>query len=199
MEKQYGVMNTQGEPDWSAIPVGRVKCPCWGTTYTPETTFQCAYAPGKALYIRMECRESEPLARCREQDGRVWFDSCMEAFLGPAREGSYMNLECNSIGTLLCSAGSEWYVRQNLAESGLPRPAARCRVEKDWWELRLEVAAETLRGLWGMELAPGGTLYANFYKCGDETEQPHFLSWSPVDLPEPNFHAPEFFGVLKLL
>ena len=199
MEKKYSVVRTQGEPDWASIPAGQVACPCWGTTYTPETTFQCAYQPGKALYIRMECREAEPLARCREQDGRVWFDSCLEAFLAPARQGSYMNLECNSIGTLLCSAGSERYIRQNLAESGLPRPVLCCRVDSDRWEIRLEIAAETLRGLWGLELVPGGRLYANFYKCGDETPQPHFLSWCPVDLPEPNFHAPQFFGALELL
>ena len=199
MEKRYGITRTRGEPDWSSIPCAQVDCACWGTTYTPETVFQCAYQPGKALYIRMECHEAEPLARCREQDGRVWFDSCMEAFLAPAREGSYMNLECNSIGAMLCSAGSERYVRQNLAESGLPRPVLRSLVGGERWEIRLEIAAATLRGLWNLELVPGGQLYGNFYKCGDETLQPHFVSWSPVDLPEPNFHAPQCFGVLELL
>ena len=37
-------------------------------------------------------------------------------------------------------------------------------------------------------------LKGNFYKCGDKCAQPHFLSWAPIDLPEPNFHCPEFFG-----
>ncbi|WP_262895053.1 carbohydrate-binding family 9-like protein, partial [Parabacteroides distasonis] len=27
---------------------------------------------------------------------------------------------------------------------------------------------------------------------------PHFVSWSPIDLPEPNFHCPEFFGEIYL-
>jgi hypothetical protein len=39
---------------------------------------------------------------------------------------------------------------------------------------------------------------ANFYKCGDETPEPHFLSWNPIDLPKPNFHVPQFFGQLEL-
>ena len=37
-------------------------------------------------------------------------------------------------------------------------------------------------------------ILGNFYKCADETMNPHFVSWSPIDLPEPNFHCPEFFG-----
>jgi hypothetical protein len=34
----------------------------------------------------------------------------------------------------------------------------------------------------------------NFYKCADDTEMPHFVSWSPIHLPTPNFHCPDFFG-----
>ena len=60
MEKRYGITRTRGEPDWADIPRAQVDCACWGTTYTPETTFQCAYQPGKTLYIRMECHEAEP-------------------------------------------------------------------------------------------------------------------------------------------
>ncbi|MDD2936708.1 MAG: carbohydrate-binding family 9-like protein, partial [Proteiniphilum sp.] len=28
--------------------------------------------------------------------------------------------------------------------------------------------------------------------------EPHFISWSPIDLPKPNFHVPQFFGLLEL-
>ena len=52
-------------------------------------------------------------------------------------------------------------------------------------------------GLIGMD---GGNLpeniRANFYKCGDKTAHPHFLSWNPVEVPHPDFHRPEFFGKL---
>jgi len=42
----------------------------------------------------------------------------------------------------------------------------------------------------------GKTMRANFYKCGDKLQTPHFLSWAPIDLPKPKFHCPEFFGEL---
>ena len=41
-------------------------------------------------------------------------------------------------------------------------------------------------------------IMGNFYKCADDTEFPHFVSWSPIDLPSPNFHCPEFFGEIYL-
>ena len=37
---------------------------------------------------------------------------------------------------------------------------------------------------------------ANFYKCGDDTTKPHYLSWNPVKTENPDFHRPEFFGTL---
>jgi hypothetical protein len=36
----------------------------------------------------------------------------------------------------------------------------------------------------------------NFYKCGDELEEPHFVSWTHIESPQPDFHLPQFFGSL---
>lgn len=38
----------------------------------------------------------------------------------------------------------------------------------------------------------------NFYKCADLTASPHFLSWAPIDTPQPDFHRPEFFRPITL-
>jgi hypothetical protein len=38
----------------------------------------------------------------------------------------------------------------------------------------------------------------NLYKCGDKCDTPHFLSWSPIGLPQPDFHCPDFFGEIVL-
>ncbi len=40
----------------------------------------------------------------------------------------------------------------------------------------------------------GRSVKANFYKCGDELPEPHYLSWNPINLEKPNFHTPDFFG-----
>ena len=45
--------------------------------------------------------------------------------------------------------------------------------------------------------APGVVWMANFYKCADKTSKPHWLTWSVVDRPSPDFHVPESFGMLE--
>jgi hypothetical protein len=44
--------------------------------------------------------------------------------------------------------------------------------------------------------APGVEWKANFYKIGNETSNPHWLTWLFVNHPEPDFHKPEYFGSL---
>jgi hypothetical protein len=34
----------------------------------------------------------------------------------------------------------------------------------------------------------------NIYKCGDALPVPHYVSWRPIDTPDPDFHRPEYFG-----
>jgi hypothetical protein len=61
------------------------------------------------------------------------------------------------------------------------------------WELALVIPA-TVFSKYPIRLEEGAHLRANFYKCGDLLQTPHFLSWAPIDLPQPKFHCPEFFG-----
>jgi hypothetical protein len=39
----------------------------------------------------------------------------------------------------------------------------------------------------------------NFFKCGDDLSQPHYLAWNSVESPEPDFHQPVFFGKTEFL
>ncbi|MDZ4058607.1 MAG: carbohydrate-binding family 9-like protein, partial [Bacteroidales bacterium] len=42
----------------------------------------------------------------------------------------------------------------------------------------------------------GRVVKANFYKCGDDLPERHYLTWNPVGTEKPDFHRPEFFGDL---
>jgi hypothetical protein len=42
------------------------------------------------------------------------------------------------------------------------------------------------------------SIRANFYKCGDGTSVPHYVSWNPIEVENPDFHRPEFFGELVM-
>jgi hypothetical protein len=69
--------------------------------------------------------------------------------------------------------------------------------DKDYtnWELTLNIPFtifihNNITSLVGKECR------ANFYKCGDDLTVPHFLSWNVLYNSKPNFHLPQFFGVI---
>ena len=38
----------------------------------------------------------------------------------------------------------------------------------------------------------------NFYKCGEDTDHSHFITWCEVEVDKPDFHIPDFFGFIEL-
>jgi len=40
----------------------------------------------------------------------------------------------------------------------------------------------------------GVTWKANFYKTSSRSTNPHYITWSEVKNPKPQFHLPQFFG-----
>ena len=85
----------------------------------------------------------------------------------------------------------------NLASawSSLGREDFEERIGECSWEVALVIPYSAFF-MHNVTSLGGKTIRANFYKCGDKLQTPHFLSWSPIDLEKPNFHCPEFFGEL---
>lgn len=172
--------------------------------YMPKAEFRVAYND-EALLVHYRATEDSIRAKYGEDDGDVWTDSCMEMFLSPCPEdGSYYNLECSCIGTVLLGYGDG---KGNKTRAAAPLTAAI----KRWCSLgRTPFAERKADGPWEVALIVPFTSYwlhtfrpeqgmkirGNFYKCGDELQQPHFLSWSPITWEKPNFHLPAFFGEL---
>jgi hypothetical protein len=66
------------------------------------------------------------------------------------------------------------------------------------WTLEFFIPLELLEKYVGsVGNVRGSEWKANFYKCGDETSHPHWVSWQPV--PKLNFHMPECFGTVMFL
>ena len=143
-------------------------------------------------------------AAALEDNGPVWGDSCCEFFVSHPSDGTYYNFELNCIGTLLASKrrsrnDADMFTAQELAQirrfSTLENKAIEEAGEIRCWSTAI-IIPMALIGLDAGNLPV--TIRANFYKCGDLTAHPHFLSWNPIDLPKPDFHRPEFFGTLTL-
>lgn len=134
--------------------------------------------------------------------GSVWEDSCVEFFMQREGESIYRNFECNILGVLLSRRHESREKGEKQDVTSIFRHGTIChryevgRQVSDW-TMYLEIPKNAL-GFDLSESLSGQKIKANFYKCGDETPEPHFLSWNPIDLSKPNFHVPQFFGLLEL-
>ena len=186
----------------SATEAHPLKCVNWAEyPYAPEVSFRIAHSD-KAFAVFFKVKESHVRAVSLEANGPVWEDSCVEIFLAnPAGEG-YFNFETSCIGTSLAAKrrsktdadmfGDE-LMSQIRTVGSLPHEAIDSKGEGQQWTMLKIIPFSVL----GIEQAPA-SLKGNFYKCGDCCEQMHFLSWSPIGLPAPNFHCPEFFEEITL-
>lgn len=170
-----------------------LSCWPWGGDYRPKTTARIAKS-AEGLYIEMVCEEKDPRRVYTNMDDPVYRDSCMECFLSLDRTVGYLNLECNANGALYCAFGPDRAHRFLLAERGICRPQASVEIQDERWVVRFFVPEETLRALF-----PKGAqepLCGNFYKCGDDTDVPHYASAFEIPLPQPDYHCPAYFQPL---
>ena len=155
------------------------------------------------LYLYYQV-EGEELRTVNTKDFMsVWEDSCVEFFMQRKGEKTYRNFEFNAHGVLLASKRESKDNAEQLAEgvmASIERFATIEHVYKEGvqlsnWTLFAAIPKEAL-GFLADENLSAQAIGANFYKCGDETNEPHFISWNAIDMPKPNFHVPQFFGEL---
>lgn len=168
----------------------------------PKVSFLIARSD-TGIYIRFDVEKEYVRASCAEDLSPVYEDSCVEFFCQVPGEGYYRNFEFNCIGACLASKRKgreedvELFTQEQL--SGIKRFASLGRkpigdIESNW-SLTLMIPFS----LMGYEANTfPEKLNANFYKCGDKTKIPHFLSWNPIETINPDFHRPEYFGEIIL-
>ncbi|MEX1063310.1 MAG: carbohydrate-binding family 9-like protein [Balneolaceae bacterium] len=176
--------------------------------HRPDVHAKVAY-DSEAIYVIFHVQDQYVRCVVEEHHGPVWTDSCVEFFFTPETETEgYFNLETNCIGTALFSyQNREEGIRSRISESdfesvdiahsvsGVVDPEITDPVT---WTLEYRIPFELIARYTEMDHpAPGVEWKANFYKIADNSSHPHWLTWSPVDHPEPNFHLPEFFGRLQ--
>lgn len=168
----------------------------------PEVTAELT-AGAEALSIRFRVCGNDLRAEFGCDHGEVWTDSCCEFFCRPLGATAYQNYEINCIGAMTASvrtARSENVRKYSPEEMALiarfaplgREPFAQ-KTGMQQWQVGYDLPYSLING--GIRPL---ALEANIYKCGDLTPHPHFLSWAPINRPKPDFHCPEFFGLLIL-
>ena len=172
-------------------------------SYAPDVALNLAFSDN-VLALLYTVKEEHILGSVLEDNGPVWEDSCVETFIKDPLSDNYYNFEINCIATKLAAlrrsrTDCDLFSAERLSKircfSSLPHEKTDIiNTELKEWNLALMIPFSLL----GLDKAPD-YLDVNFYKCGDNCRQPHYLSWSPIGLPEPNFHCPEFFGRINLI
>lgn len=171
--------------------------------YKPIVAFDIARTNNN-LYISYFVKGNSIKAAYDIDNSPVHKDSCIEFFMKKVEDTDYMNFEFNCIGTCDAARRQSREIKTSLTAneytqirrySTIKHQAFDERMGIYSWNLIIAIPF-TLMGL-DPEHLPEKIL-GNFYKCADDTENPHFVSWSPIDLPEPNFHCPDFFGEIYL-
>lgn len=201
------------EVRWDFIPTAQISAYRWlDNGYHPHAEAQLTYLPAYGFLLRMTCREQEPRAVYRQYNDPVYTDSCLEFFAawadgisigGDRRDTRYMNMEMNANGALLSAIGTGRELRVPVRTvTGGDIPQVEATVCPQDWSVTALIPLRVLERLYGISaetFKPGYRFHGNFYKCGDETPQPHYGMWSPVLTEKPDFHRPEYFGELVML
>ena len=156
------------------------------------------------LAVMFHVRGLDLRATAMEDNGNSWEDSCCEFFVTDPYDGTYYNFEMTCVGSLLASKRTS-RINKTLIRPELLASVIRHRsLERKPVTINDRIFSWTVAMLIPFELIGIDrdnlpvSLRGNFYKCGDLTAHPHFLSWNPIKTPKPDFHRPEFFGELIL-
>lgn len=167
--------------------------------YEPKTQAWMIFVEGEGFHVRLRSYEKNPLARFKNYMEPVCQDACLEFFFNfnPKNGNKYVNFEANPLGTLNSSAGDGRHGRVPVKEIWGDLPEIKATIEEDYWQLEYCLSVDRLEKIFGtIDTSKGAKYRGNFYKCGDATTHMHYGMWSPVDLPQPDFHCPELFGEL---
>jgi hypothetical protein len=175
----------------------------------PDVSVKLAY-DNSALYIIYKVFDKYIRARHLNYQGPVYEDSCVEFFFTPNRfiRKGYFNLEINCIGTALFhhqlpdgsnlrNIGYEDFREIQIATSIRDSVFTEIQTDSTWY-LEYSIPFTIIEKYARFDRPDTGVQWrVNFYKIADKSSHPHWLTWSPVDFPRPNFHLPQFFGILQ--
>lgn len=181
-----------GQINWDGFPA------------TVCASFKIAH-DGEHILLVFDVSETEILAQIEEDNGHVYRDSCVEFFVSFDNNVDYYNLEFSCIGKLLMGhrdlRPNAKYATPEILDS-IKRHSTLGDTPFDRktgnfsWQLSIIIPRTAF---WGDEIETfdGVTARGNFYKCGDQLSQKHFLSWAPINTEKPSFHEKDFFGILE--
>ncbi len=172
-------------------------------SYVPKAQFRIGHT-GNEIWLKYYVNENHLRALETRTNGDVYKDSCVEFFVSHDNE-NYYNFEFSCIGTTHLAWGSGRNNRKFVDPKVVEKIAIKSSLGNQPfdnksgefnWEMMIRIPLESfayskLKSFKELKAT------ANFYKCGDETKVPHYVTWNPVKTENPDYHRPEYFGKVQ--
>ena len=215
-KKTYTVRKASGkiklscdETIWAAADRLSIDEYPWYTHGQKQATTVAALYDADAIYLLFICEDKHIYAVETRPNGDVYKDSCVEFFanVDPEKGDDYFNFEANCCGTIHLAFGPDRYNRTLASgdvlekirvSTSIPTATKEESPSDDGWWLAAKIPFSAISKLAGypVEVKSGTIWTANFYRCGGKTDPQH-ACWNPIATPQPDFHQPGYFGILK--
>jgi hypothetical protein len=198
------------KPQWQNVPAIEI-INYMGSIpkYRPEVKAKMMY-DDENIYVIFQVKDQFVRCLTKEINGPVWEDSACEFFFSPdpAFPDHYFNLEMNCGGTPLMHYNMvprkeskqldiEDIKKLEIAHS-LPQIIDPEISNQVTWTLEYRIPLTMLDKYSGVTRPKKGVEWrANFYKIAENNSNPHYITWSFIENPKPDFHKPQYFGKLK--
>ncbi len=172
-------------------------------SYKPSVRFRIGHT-GSEIWLKFYVDENHIRAKETRTNGEVYKDSCVEFFISHDKK-HYYNFEFSCIGTIHLAWGegrhNRKFVDPNIVEkidikSSLGNQPFENKSGEFNWEMMIRIPIGSF-AYSNVDTLKGMKASANFYKCGDETAEPHFITWNPIGTDNPDYHRPDFFGKVE--
>lgn len=169
----------------------------WGTKEETEKGRVVLSRSGTVLKVSFKVEAKELRREVLENNGNVYEDSCAEIFLKKTDSKEYYNFEFSASGAMLIGKGENRNERVRLTEPYFNKVKRKVTV----------IENTNLRAIWTLDIEldladfdlVSSTLMGNIYLCGDKLKEVVFISLFDIDILQPDFHRPDFFGEFNLL
>ncbi len=197
------------KPEWKKVqPVDITNYMGAVPGFKPEAQAKMMY-DDENIYVIFHVKDQYVRCLTKEINGPVWEDGAVEFFFAPDADQPllYFNLETNCGGTplmhynLVPRKESRELFREDIMKieiaHSLPRIIDPEMKDPVNWTLEYRIPLAMLEK-YSKITHPGKDVRwkANFYKIAENNSNHHYITWSVVENPVPDFHKPEFFGKL---
>lgn len=196
----------QNEIDWHHIPALHIDTYPWFEQGSKQTTAVKLAASPTHLYMQIVAQDNHSYAiQTQLNHMLICEDSCVEFFFSPSGElaSDYINIEVNCCGTLHIAYGPNRDKRafislksasQISCLTSISSPIKLEQVQDNSWQVELVIPFKVIEELTSKAVNLK-TWFGNFYRCGGRIE-PQYAVWNTIDVPQPDYHRPEYFGKL---